>query len=69
MVTMIGLGFKQDPSGGYKSSSESSDSLSHRNLIQTIRVCERPIQIIFGGPNRKTLFIAEREAVYCLSVH
>ncbi len=33
-------------------------------LIDTIEVPERPIQLLFGGPDRKTLFIAARTSLY-----
>jgi sugar lactone lactonase YvrE len=33
-------------------------------LVGTIEVPERPIQLLFGGPDRKTLFIAARSSLY-----
>ena len=33
-------------------------------LIDTIDVPERPIQLLFGGPDRRTLFIAARSSLY-----
>jgi len=36
--------------------------------IRTIRTPERPIQLVFGGPDRKTLFIATRTAVYSVRI-
>ncbi len=47
----IGAGqvFVYDPSG---------------KLVRTIRVPERPIQLMFGGPDGKTLFIAARTSLY-----
>ena len=32
--------------------------------IDTIEVPERPIQLVFGGENRRTLFIAARTSLY-----
>ena len=37
-------------------------------LIDTIDVPERPSQLAFGGPDRKTLFIAARTSLYSASV-
>jgi hypothetical protein len=37
-------------------------------LIDTIDVPERPSQILFGGPDRKTLFIAARSSLYVLQM-
>jgi sugar lactone lactonase YvrE len=34
--------------------------------IETIRVPERPVQIVFGGPDGKTLFIAARSSLYAV---
>jgi sugar lactone lactonase YvrE len=44
-----GLIYVYDPSG---------------RLVDTIEVPERPIQLLFGGPDRKTLFIAARCSLY-----
>jgi sugar lactone lactonase YvrE len=33
-------------------------------LLDTIAVPERPVQLVFGGPARKTLFIAARASLY-----
>jgi hypothetical protein len=33
-------------------------------LIDTIEVSERPLQLVFGGPNRRTLFIPARTSLY-----
>jgi len=35
-------------------------------LIDTIDVPERPAQLLFGGPDRKTLFIAARSSLYAV---
>ena len=35
-------------------------------LIDTIGVPERPIQVMFGGDDRKTLFIAARTSLYSM---
>jgi len=35
-------------------------------LIGTVRIPERPLQIIFGGPDRKTLFILTSSALYSI---
>jgi hypothetical protein len=37
-------------------------------LIGTIDVPERPSQILFGGPDRKTLFIAARSSLYAVQM-
>jgi sugar lactone lactonase YvrE len=37
-------------------------------LIDTIEVPERPIQLIFGGADRRTLFIAARTSLYSLRI-
>jgi len=37
-------------------------------LIDTIGVPERPSQILFGGPDRKTLFIAARSSLYAVQL-
>jgi sugar lactone lactonase YvrE len=34
--------------------------------VETIEVPERPVQIAFGGPNRRTLFIAARTSLYAV---
>jgi sugar lactone lactonase YvrE len=34
------------------------------HLIDTIKVPERPSQLLFGGPDRKTLFILARSSLY-----
>ncbi len=34
--------------------------------LDTIRVPERPIQLIFAGPDRQTLFIAARSSLYSI---
>jgi sugar lactone lactonase YvrE len=33
-------------------------------LIETLDVPERPSQIVFGGPDHKTMFIAARSSLY-----
>jgi sugar lactone lactonase YvrE len=38
-------------------------------LIDTIAVPERPIQLALGGPDRRTLFIAARTSLYALRLH
>ena len=35
-------------------------------LIDTIAVPERPVQLVFGGPGHKTLFIAARTSLYAV---
>jgi sugar lactone lactonase YvrE len=37
-------------------------------LIDTIEVPERPIQVVFGGTDHRTLFIAARSSLYSLRV-
>ena len=37
-------------------------------LVDTIDVPERPSQILFGGPDRKTLFIAARSSLYAVQM-
>jgi hypothetical protein len=37
-------------------------------LIATIDVPERPSQLLFGGPDRKTLFIAARSSLYAVQL-
>jgi len=37
--------------------------------IDTIEVPERPVQLMFGGEDRKTLFIAARTSLYSLRTH
>jgi sugar lactone lactonase YvrE len=39
------------------------------NLMDTIEVPERPIQLVFGGEDHKTLFIAARTALYSVRTH
>jgi len=36
------------------------------HLIDTIRIPERPTQLVFGGPDGRTLFIAARSSLYAL---
>jgi hypothetical protein len=36
--------------------------------IETIDVPERPLQVLFGGPDRKTLFIAARSSLYSVQL-
>jgi Pectate lyase superfamily protein/SMP-30/Gluconolactonase/LRE-like region len=38
-------------------------------LIGTINVPERPSQLVFGGPDKKTLFIAARGSLYAVQTH
>lgn len=38
------------------------------SLIETVEVPERPLQIVFGGPDHKTLFIAARSSLYSVKV-
>jgi sugar lactone lactonase YvrE len=35
-------------------------------LIETIRVPGRPTQLVFGGPDRRTLFVPARDALYAV---
>ena len=35
-------------------------------LIETIRVPGRPTQVVFGGPDRRTLFITARDTLYAV---
>ena len=37
-------------------------------FIDTIYVPERPSQILFGGPDRKTLFIGARSSLYAVQM-
>jgi hypothetical protein len=37
-------------------------------LAETIEVPERPLHIVFGGPDRKTLFIAGRTSLYSVRI-
>ena len=37
--------------------------------IDTIEVPERPLQIVFGGSDRKTLFVAGRTSLYSVRIH
>jgi hypothetical protein len=37
-----------------------------RRLIETIRVPERPLQLVFGGPDGKTLYIPARSSLYAV---
>jgi sugar lactone lactonase YvrE len=37
-------------------------------VIDTIEVPERPIQLIFGGADHRTLFIAARTSLYSLRI-
>jgi sugar lactone lactonase YvrE len=39
---------------------------SSGKLIDTIEVPERPTQLLFGGSDRKTLFIAARSSLYAV---
>ncbi len=36
------------------------------SLIETIRVPGRPTQLVFGGPDRRTLFMPARDALYAV---
>ena len=38
-------------------------------LIDTIEVPERPLQLVFGGPDGKTLFIPARTSLYAVALH
>jgi hypothetical protein len=38
-------------------------------LIDTIEIPERPIQLVFGDADRRTLFIAARTSLYSLHIH
>jgi sugar lactone lactonase YvrE len=33
-------------------------------LIETIEVPERPVQLVFGGADRRTLFVPARSSLY-----
>ena len=35
-------------------------------LVETIRVPGRPTQLVFGGPDRRTLFMPARDALYAV---
>ena len=35
-------------------------------LVETIRVPGRPTQVVFGGPDRRTLFMPARDALYAV---
>jgi hypothetical protein len=35
-------------------------------LLSTVRVPERPLSLVFGGADRKTLFIAARTSLYAV---
>ena len=37
-----------------------------RKLIETIEVPERPLQLVLGGADRKTLFIPARTSLYAV---
>jgi sugar lactone lactonase YvrE len=37
-------------------------------LIDTVEVPERPIQLVFGGKDGQTLFIAARSSLYAVRV-
>ena len=37
-------------------------------LIRTIKVPERPLQVVFGGPDGRTLFIPARHGLYAMHV-
>ncbi len=37
-------------------------------LIDTIEVPERPLQVVFGGKDGRTLFIAARTSLYAVRV-
>ena len=37
-------------------------------LVETIQVPERPVQLVFGGADGKTLFIAARTSLYAVQV-
>jgi hypothetical protein len=39
---------------------------SHGKSVGTIEIPERPLQLMFGGSDRKTLFIAARSSLYAL---
>jgi sugar lactone lactonase YvrE len=36
------------------------------NLIDTIEVPGRPTQVVFGGPDGRTLFLPARDALYAV---
>jgi gluconolactonase len=38
------------------------------NLTETIDVPERPANVCFGGPDKKTLFITARTSLYAISM-
>ena len=37
--------------------------------IETIQIPERPANVTFGGPNRKTLFITARTSLYSIEMN
>jgi sugar lactone lactonase YvrE len=37
-------------------------------LIATVEIPERPLQLVFGGPDRRTLFIPARTSLYSVRV-
>ena len=37
-------------------------------LIETVEVPERPLQLVLGGPDRKTLFIPARTSLYAVQL-
>ena len=37
-------------------------------LARTIEVPQRPVQLVFGGPDHRTLFIAARDSLYSARV-
>jgi len=37
-------------------------------LVETIRVPSRPTQVVFGGPDRRTLFLPARDVLYAVRV-
>ena len=37
-------------------------------LLRTIKVPERPLQVVFGGPDGRTLFMPARHGLYAVHV-
>jgi hypothetical protein len=41
---------------------------SHGKLVDTIQVPDRPTQLVFGGTDRRTLFITARTSLYAVQI-
>ncbi len=62
-----GEGVAADPAGNvYIAAGQIHVYSPAGNLIDTIEVPERPIQVLFGGPDHGTLFIAARTSLYAV---